>query len=298
MQESNKTMVLRVALATLLVSGCYTTFEPVGDALSDSGGDGTGDGGGDTTHDTAVDTSHDSAPDSSDVVVDVTPPPCGGGMPDTCPAGTFCELPGGLCDIWMYTGSCVEIPAYGCPEYYSPVCGCDGMTYDNDCYRRQAAVSLAYDGACGGVACAPWLEECPPGTMCEAQPDSCWMDGVMGVCTTILTGCGYLRDPSCGCDGVTYANECERMAFEVWLDHRGECGAQCGDATSPPCPTGSFCEWPTSSCGDWGPAECIIVPLGCPDLWDPVCGCDGFTYPNDCDRQSARVQLAYRGSCG
>ena len=44
--------------------------------------------------------------------------------------------------------------------------------------------------------------------------------------------------------------------------------------------------------------SCVPVPQVCPEIFQPVCGCDGKTYGNDCERRGAKVQKAHDGRCG
>lgn len=43
--------------------------------------------------------------------------------------------------------------------------------------------------------------------------------------------------------------------------------------------------------------KCVDVPQVCPNLWNPVCGCDGKTYPNDCARRVSKVSKEHDGAC-
>ncbi len=82
-----------------------------------------------------------------------------------------------------------------CPEIYDPVCGEDGVTYENACFAAIAGVEIFHEGSCD-LAC----------------PEN--------------------YDPVCGEDGVTYSNTCFAEKAGVGVLHEGEC-TDCPDGTAP-----------------------------------------------------------------
>jgi hypothetical protein len=72
---------------------------------------------------------------------------CGGPTGITCPEDHICDFEEGLCHAEDITGECVKIPEV-CTQEFLPVCGCDGITYGNDCIRLMVGVQRAHEGEC------------------------------------------------------------------------------------------------------------------------------------------------------
>jgi hypothetical protein len=115
----------------------------------------------------------------------------GGGVPvTTCASETDC-MPGWVCDkqgCETPTGVCVPWPIF-CPPDPAPVCGCNGVTYWNDCIRLQSPNPTAFASpdqcratACTcevGTDCMVAYASCnhllPPGEMCGHGMGACWV---------------------------------------------------------------------------------------------------------------------------
>ncbi len=223
---------------------------------------------------------------------------CGGEAGDTCEEGQFCKRPTGECSEDA-EGTCTSTTVV-CQPIIDPVCGCDGMTYDNACTADGAGVTVDHEGACdAGVACdGATGVTCPDGQFCKRPDGACSVD-VEGVCTDKPLTCEPVDSPVCTCTGIGFPNACYANAVGYNIRNSGTCEKliACDGATGVTCPETQFCKHPDGACGADVTGVCTDKPLTCEPIDDPVCACGGIGFPNACYANAVGRNIENTGTC-
>ena len=82
---------------------------------------------------------------------------------------------------------------------------------------------------CGGIGGI----QCDAGLACQYPAGQCDTADLGGKCVKTSDPCPGGGAKVCGCNGTTYANDCELMKAGIFPDHAGACTADKGKAKPP-----------------------------------------------------------------
>lgn len=195
------------------------------------------------------------------------------------PTGDFTPETCTVCRAFEVTGLCIE-PAQidsnvACPLAFIPVCGCDGVTYDNACTAyNYGGVSSWKPGACGSVCnelFVDFIGENTGGSVYEwtFQEESVFPGGNIN---------SWYWDFG---NGLISTEEAPTISFSGPGEY-DVCLSVSGFYADGTTCNGIICKKIMVAAQTCIDPALIDTSVFCPAVYVPVCGCNGITYPNEC----------------
>ncbi|GEM_PF-3556207 len=195
-----------------------------------------------------------------------------------CSSREFCRFSLGVC---QGNGTCT-IVSEECPTLNAPVCGCNGVTYENECESYKAETSIKSVGACGTALVDTDSDGVPDGE------DNCPNTANTGQANTDGDEMGDLCDPDMDNDSVE--NTLDNCPNGVNPDQLNADGDSFGNICDQ-CPQDKDNDIDEDGiCGDVD--NCPI----CPNL--DQADCDQDKQGNECDIESSGLQCPDADSDG
>lgn len=174
------------------------------------------------------------------------------------------------------TAECICPALNNCPKEIKQVCGQDGATYVNDCFRKVASckqkksIPLAHPGECNTCA----TKKCSLYSKCVVDNQ-----GKAKCKCPDERNCPQVADAVCGSDGETYLNDCVMKARSC---KKGKLVEKAKDGACDVCTFVKSCKHHAECMPGIDKTVKCVCPVKCPTSTGKICGSNDRTYESEC----------------